>query len=153
MNSPLVNSPDALVKVLVVTPEPIVKVEVFEATEHQHHTAIAESTTLLDNERQIERTYAAHGDDRVLPTDTDQSSVTSNNTSPNQNQNIEPRQHHQNCDSVKEADAEASQLATTYDLNSRCQSGTSNTIDYHSGNVTTRTAHKRLRLARSWCLW
>ena len=145
MGSPQVNNSDALIKALVVTGERKIEVEAFEATEHQHHTAFAESTTLLDNERQIEMTDALYSDDQ---SDTEHSGSI-NSTSPNQNQ------YQQNCDSVIEADSEASQQVTADDQNCElvCQSGTSNSINCSSGTVKARTAHKRLRLARSWCLW
>ena len=138
MGSPQVSI--ASVKELVGTTEREVEIE---------PTGVAESSTLL-YERQLNKNYASHSDNH---SDTEQS-VTSNSMSPNHNQNIVQRNHHQNCESVKKFDETGSQQATTDDQNRvvESQSGTSNTIGCYSGNSTTRPAHKRLRLQKSWCL-
>ena len=136
MGSPQFNDSDGLVA-LVVTTERKVEVEVFEATEHQHHIEYAESTQLIDNERQIERSDAAHSDDQ---SDTDDS-VSINSKSPNQ------IQYQQNSESVIGSDESASQQRTAGNLNSVSLGGTSNTID------KTKATHKRQRLAMSSCQW
>ena len=132
MGSPHVYDSDALVNALVMTTERNVEVRALEATEHEHHIEYAESTQLIDKERQIERTDSSHSDDQ---SDTDHS-VSINCTSPNQNQ------YQQNPESVIKVAESTSQQGTAGNLNS-----TSNTIE------KTKASHKRQRLVMSSCHW